>query len=488
MKPTYQQLTHGWLPPFIWFALVLIGNPSVADAVETGPDAWRDKQPAHSAQPKLVLPTFTQTVLSNGLTVLVVEQAQLPLVVLRLVTQGGSALDPSDHHGLSSLVYGMLDEGAGERNALAFSDAVADLGASLSTSSSIDHGAVQISGLSRHQDALMALLSDAVLRPSLAEKDFIRLKSQVLASLEAQRGSPQGLAFMHLPSILYGPSHPLGHPASGTPESVQRVTLKALKAHHQQLLSPARSAFIAVGAISLKEATALAEKHLGRWKGTSTEAAFTLPAVQADPRKEIVFIDKPDSPQTMVILARPLFGRGHPDEDALVLANGVWGGGFASRLNMNLREDKGYTYGAGSRAGFRNNVGNFIAYSALQRVHTVAGLNQFFFELERLPEHPVTTDELHRVKQGLIRSLPGDFDRISNIASAATQIFVYQRPLDDFAQKAVRIETVALDRVQEVALKYLNPEVMKVLMVGDAKTVLPDLKRAKLGSVHVKKP
>ena len=457
--------------------------PQVSQAEKS---SWRSKQPKLGPPPKLVLPAFERAKLDNGLTVLAARQPTLPLVAFQLVTRGGAALDPKDKHGLGQLVYGMLNEGAGDRDALAFSDAVADLGASFSAGCARDRGSVSIAGLARHKPALTALMADAVLRPQLALKDFKRLQARSIASLEAQLGSPRGLAFLRFPSLIYGADHPLGHPPSGTPESLRQTQLNAVKEHHKELLSPERSAFVAVGDITLKEAVQLAKTHFGAWKN-SNKAPFEIPPVKASKRTHIVLLDKAGSPQTMAVLGRPLFGRGHPDEDPLTLANGAWGGSFASRLNMNLREEKGYTYGAGSHVSFRRGVGVFTAYAALQRKFTAAGLKEFFVEFKRLKKEPISPTEITRVKRGIIRGLPGDFEGIGSLASAASEIFAYDLPLDHLVQKAARLEAVPLKSIHKAAEDYFDSNVMKILLVGDTQSILSDLKAMNIGPIQLEK-
>lgn len=449
--------------------------------------SWRLDPPPLGPSPQLVLPTFEKAVLENGLTVLVARLDRLPLVAFQLVTKGGAALDPADAHGLGNLTYGMLDEGAGALDALAFSDALADLGASFSAACGRDRGSASISGLSRHGEALAQLLADAVLRPRMEPASFARLKARTAAGIQARLGSPQGMAFLKLPPLLYGADHPLGHPPSGTLTSVKGITLEAVRAQRGRILDPKRSAFVAVGDVTLASATALARKHFGSW--TAPEAPpLEIPPVAARERESILFIDKPASPQTMVVLGRPLFGRGHAQEQALTLANGAWGGSFSSRLNMNLREEKGYTYGAGSQVSFRNSVGVFVAYAALQRVFSAPGLKEFFVELTDLETKPLDDDEVERVRTGLVRSLPGDFEGVGSLAGAAAQIFAYDLPLDHYAQLAARIEATTGEEVRAAAGAYLDPGVMQVLLVGDAKTVIPALEGLGFAPIQLVEP
>lgn len=448
---------------------------------------WRGEMPALGPTPEINMPTYEREVLDNGLTVLVATLRDLPILSLRLVTRGGAAMDPGGQAGLSSLVYGMLEEGAGERSALEFSDALADLGAGFSSGSARDHGQVALTGLSRVGDDVAAILADAVRRPRLAEEDFERLRGETLAGLEARLGSPHGLAFMVVPGLVYGPEHPYGHPPSGDAKSLAGLSIADVKAHHERLLVPGRSAFVAVGDIDLEGAVALAKKHFGDWPELR-EDPLDIPAVEATERRQIAMVDKAKSPQTMAVIARPLFARGHPDEEALELANGVFGGSFASRLNMTLREDKGYTYGASSNVSFRRGVGVFTAASALQADHGADGIWEMLAELTRISESPPTAEELDRVKKGRIRGLPGDFERVSDLAGVAGQLFVYELPLDWYDHVAERITAVSLERVQAVAKKYLDPEVMTVLLVGDVASTKPKLEERDLGPIEVVAP
>lgn len=457
---------------------VLAASPASAQ------DDWRAERPDVGPPLELTLPAFERAMLDNGMVVLVARIDQLPLVALSLVTKGGAALDPPGRPGLGSLVYGMLDEGAGKRDALAFSDAVADLGASFASGVERDRGSVTAAGLKRHAEALVDLLADAVRRPRFATDAFTRLKARAVAGLQARLGSPTGIAFLRLPAMVYGPSHPLGHPPSGYPASVGAITVEEVQAHHRRLLAPGRSAFLAVGDVTLDEAVTLAKRGFGDWT-VEAPLDLTIPPVEAEPRSKILFVDKPKSPQTMVILARPLFGRGHPDEHALRLANVVFGGGFSSRLNMNLREDKGYTYGAGSQLALRSGVGIFLAYSALQRAYSVPGLQEFFRELRGLRTEPIRAIELARVKRGFVRSLPGDFETVSSLANAAAELFAYDLPLDHYARLADQVRATELSAAREVALRYLDPERMQILIVGDAHTVVPVLKDAGFGPIDV---
>ncbi len=463
--------------------------PAAADSGVAVPasEAWRSERPKAGAPKPPKLPRYDQAVLDNGLTIIVAEVDTVPIVSFSLVTKGGSMLDPKGGAGLASITYELMGESTQALSALEFSDAVADLGASFSSNGDRDRGSVSISGLASNADGMLALLADAALRPRFDPKDFERVKSQTIASLLRRRGSPQGLAFEQVPALIYGEDHPYGHPPTGSVDSVQTLNLDAVKEFFERMMSPKHSALLVAGSMPLAEVKALAEKHLGTWK-RDVEALPEVPAAAPKAREAIVLIDKPGAAQTMTIIGRPLFERGHPDEAALTLANDVYGGSFASRLNMNLREDKAITYGAGSSAAFRQGTGVFIAYSAIRADATALGLKEIFAELEGMTKTPPTEEEVGRARDALIKSLSGTFERSGAIAGAAATLFVYGLPLDYYDKITAKYDAADLASVRAAAAKYFDPSVMQILLVGDAAGIAMEIDKLGLGKLEMQKP
>lgn len=450
-------------------------------------EAWRAERPKVGEPKPPRLPKYEEVKLSNGLTVIVAELDALPVVSFSLVTKGGAMLDPKDGGGLASITYEMIGESTAKLSALEFSDAIADLGASFGSSGDRDRGSVSISGLSRNADGMMALMAAAALTPRFDPADFERVKSQRLASLVRQRGSPQGLAFEQVPALIYGPDHPYGHPPTGSVDSVKTLTLDQAKAFFERMMSPKNSALLAAGSLSVDEVKALAEKHFGAWARDVPELP-KVPAAEAKKREKLILLDKPGAAQTMTIVGRPVFERGHPDEAALTLANDVYGGAFSSRLNMNLREEKAITYGAGSQAAFRQGTGVFLAYSAIRADATAVGLGEIFAELEGMTTKPPTEEEVARARDALIKSLSGTFERSGAIASAASTLFVYGLPLDYYDTITAKYDAADLASVRAAAKKYFDPSVMQVLMVGDSAVIAMELQKLGLGTLEVKTP
>ncbi len=448
---------------------------------------WRSERPAAGTEADLLLPTFERAQLQNGLSIMVASQRHLPLVAFVLVTRGGGATDPKGKAGLTTLAYQMLGEGAGPRDALQFSDAIADLGASFGSSADQDAGYVSVSGLSKNREAMLDLLADAVLRPRLAQRDFDRIKTQSLGNIRRRKAAPQGLAFEYVPAMIYGESHPYGHPVGGTEASVGRMTSSEVKKHLSETLVPGASALIAVGDIDLAEARASAERAFKQWRG-KTRPEVRTPAVEPRNRTAIKIIHKENSPQTMLIVGRPVFGRGHADEIPATIANEILGGSFTSRLNMNLREAKGYTYGASTGITPRRGVGAFLGYTLVRQDATAASLKETLDEVARMQSTPPSAGEVARAKAGIIRSLPGDFETASAAAGASSEIFVYGLPLDHHRTRPARIEAVDEKSVLEVARKYLTEPSLQVLLVGDSAEIEADVAALGLGKVEVIRP
>ncbi len=449
-------------------------------------ESWRKQRPKAGPNPTPVLPVFERATLDNGLTILVSTESSLPLVSFRLVTRGGAALDPEGKAGLASLTYAMLQEGAGDLDLLAFSDRVADLGANFGANSDRDRGSLAISGLVRNAKPMLDLLADAALRPMMSESAFKRRVAQTMAALQRRRGSPQGLAFEAVPALIYGAKHPFGHPPTGTLQTIPNITLPDIKAHHKDLLQPQHSALIATGAITLAEAKAMIEARFGKWTKANTKRA-AIPPVEAKKRTKVVLIHKPKTPQTMVIVGRPLFGRGNPKEAATRVMNSVFGGNFSARLNMNIREAKGYAYGAYSQVAFRDQVGVMIAYASIRQDVTAEGLKVFIDELKGMVSKPPSEAEVKLAKAGMIRGLPGSFDTTTAIAGAASAIFVYGLPLDYYAKIGARYQAISLEAVRKAAVEYTDPSKMQILLVGDLDVIHEKVSALGLGELEIRK-
>lgn len=450
-------------------------------------NAWRAQQPEPGPAPELVLPTFEQTALKNGLTVINSRRADLPLVALQISCAAGSASDPKGKAGLADLAYRMLLEGAGTRDALAYDDAFADLGVSPGVGAGYDSGGLSVTVLASNADAATALFADALMRPRMESEAFERRKTQQLSNLARSLGDPGFLASWASAEVVFGAGHPYGHLTSGTPATMKSLTLADTKRFLSRHVGPRSCAFVTAGAITLAEAEALAQKHLGAWKGTAVPSPKpTPPPVLA--RTALNFVAKPGLNQTIVRAMRPGLAAGDPQEAELELAMTVFGGFFGSRLNMNLREQHGYTYGAFAGASGRKGVGSVIAGSSVRADATGPAMKEFMGEVLGMKSEPITAEELSQAREGLLRAMPGGFTTVSNLAGTAAGLFAQGLPLDHVARTAADIEKADAAAVQAAAERFLQPELLQIILVGDPQIVQTQVTPLELGPLKTLAP
>jgi zinc protease len=465
--------------------------PPTAETPATPPpedaEAFRNEPPRADKPPDLVLPKFEQAKLDNGLTVLVSTRKELPLMFVGMAFASGGSQDAKGKGGLADLTYKMLVEGAGGKDSQALDQAFQDLGVSPSVSVDPDGAFIGVRVLKRNADAALALLTDVVRKPNFAQKDFDRRKKLQLAELVRAMGSPGFLAQQAYLDTVFGAEHPYGHPVSGLPATVEAVTLQDVKGFYQKNVGPRAAALVITGDVTLDEAVALAKKSFGDWKGNAAPPAVP-PTPAAPQRQQLVYVAKPGLDQTVMVLGRPGVAAGHPDEHALQLAMTVFGGFFGSRLNMNLREDKGYSYGAGASIDPRLGVGPLTASSAVRANVTGPALTEFFHEMKGIRERPITEKELAAAREGLIRAIPGEFESVEGLGSSAAQLFWLRLPMDEYARTVEGLEKATPAEVQRVAEAYLGPDAMQVVLVGDPEVIQQQVAPLELGKLTQKQP
>ncbi|HET6922499.1 MAG TPA: pitrilysin family protein, partial [Anaeromyxobacteraceae bacterium] len=354
--------------------------PAAPPAPPPDPEAWRATPPVPGPAVPPRAPEFKRATLPNGLAVYASEQPSLPLVALSIAFRAGSGADPGGKAGLADLTWRLLLEGAGRRDALQLADAFGEMGASPAVTVERDGASFAVTVLPRHAEAALALLAEVAARPRLAAADFERRKRQQLADLAARLGEPPFLAGWALAEAVYGADHPYGHPLSGLPAPVAALSLADARRFHRQNAGPATAAVILAGPVTLDRARAWAEKHLGSWRSPARPPPPPA-ALEATPRREVLLVPKAGLGQTVISLGRPGVPADHPDLEALLVANEVFGGAFTSRLNMNLREQRGYTYGAHSRVEALRGAGLVAAGASVRADVTGDALAQAFLEM-----------------------------------------------------------------------------------------------------------
>ena len=333
-------------------------------------------------------------------------------------------------------------------------------------------------------DAAFEIFSDVALNPSFDEKEITRVRNTRLTQILQQRDNPNTLANKFFFNAVYGGNHPYGYLESGTEESNKSITRDDMMKFWQAGYVPERSALVVAGDITEAELRAMAEKYFAKWAGKGTAAA--RPNTDATTTRRIVIIDKPGSPQTALRIGHIGVARSSTDYVPIEVMNIGLGGLFSSRINMNLREKNGYTYGAFSTFAYRRGPGPFYAGGSVRTDVTAPAVREIFNELERMRTSPVTADELMTAKDAFARSLPGLFETTPQIAGSIAQIFVYDLPLDYYSALPARINAVTAADIQRVAEKYITPNSMIIVAVGDRSKIEQELTKLNLGAIEVR--
>ncbi|MGH9237893.1 MAG: M16 family metallopeptidase [Vicinamibacterales bacterium] len=459
------------------------GEGAGAPAIN-GDEPWRAKQPQAAAAKPVQLPTPQSETLANGLTLILNERRGLPVVAASVVLRTGSDANPLDKPGLANFTAAMLDEGTASRSALQIADQVAQLGATLGTGSSMDATTITGRSLSKNFGALLALMADVTLHPSFPAAELDRQRAQRLGQLVQMRDNPSQVAGQVTAMVLYGDKHPYGYSEIGTEASVKAITRADLSAFWQQNFVANNAALVVAGDISMKELRAMAEKSFGSWqRGTPARPALTNPT-SIPPR--VIIVDKPGSPQTQLRVATIGAARSSPDFRPLQVMNIALGGLFSSRINMNLREKNGYTYGASSQFTFRRAAGPFQVGSGVRTDVTAPSVSEIFKEIRGMVESPMDQAELQRAKDSLANSLAGAFETSADAVANFSNVFIYDLGLDYYTKYAQDVNRVTTDQTLAVSKRYLVPGNMVVIAVGDRKVIEPELAKLNVGMVEIR--
>lgn len=464
-------------------ALVLASVLALPLAAQQGPD--RSKAPAPGPAAELRLPPIQKRALANGLPVWIVEMPKVPVVQVNLLVRAGAAADPAGKYGLASFTSAMLDEGAGTRNALELADAIEYLGININTGSSWDASTVSLFTPVSKLDEALPLMADVALRPTFSEAEVERLRQDRLTSLLQQRDNPSSVATLGFSRLVFGQRHRYGTGAMGNTVSNTEMTASEIRAFHSQYYQPNNAHLIVVGAVKAEQILPQLEKTFGAWK--STGAAPAKPALADATQhaaKQIYLIDRPGAAQSQIRVGWIGVPRSTPDYYVLEVMNTVLGGSFTSRLNQNLRERNGYSYGAGSVFDMRSTSGPFYASSGVQTDKTAEALKEFFNELNAIRQ-PVPTDELERAKNYLALGFPSNFETTGAVASQLSELVVFGLNERTFSEYVGKVQAITAADVERAAKQYIQPDKFAVIVVGDLSKIEAPIRAANLGPVRV---
>ena len=457
--------------------------PATLAAQGTSP--WT-KPPVLPSTPALSVPAVKASALPNGIQLRVVEQHELPLVQVTLTVTGGSRLD-AQTPGIATFMAGMLDEGAGTRDALALQSELAFLGASLFTTADWDRFTVSLKVPVRTLPAALALMSDVVMKPSFRAEEVRRQRDLRLTSLLQARDQPNTLASLAFNQAVFPADHPYARNASGDSVTVATYDSALVRRFYEGAMRPDRANLFVVGDISEEQAKTLLTGHLGGWRATG--AAVPLPAAPATvahpATTRVWLVDKPEAAQSVIMIGWPGVDRTSPDYAALQVMNTLLGGSFTSRLNMNLRETKGYSYGASSGFTWRVVPGPFIASSSVRTNVTDSSLVEIFKELRGVRDALVPAEELDRARAFVELGLPGTLESTSQVAGQMAQLATFGLTLEELPRLVERVRAVTAADVQRVARQYLTPDKAHVVVVGDLATVKAPVEALGLGTATI---
>jgi zinc protease len=443
--------------------------------------AWRATPPKPGAERPLTLPRPAVFTLANGMTVYVVERHELPIVSAQLTTIAGRSANPADRPGLAGLTTALLTEGTEKRGADEIATAAAMLGTDLRAESGSESAALSVTVLSRNLTKGLELIADSAEHPSFPEKELDRVRANRLTALLQEEDDPFQLGLRVGQMALYGPGSQYGYDALGTEASLKGLTREQVAKFHAEHYGPRTVLLELTGDVTAEQARKLAGDAFGAW--TSKAEPCDPVAAPGAPARKVLIVDKPGLPQTTLMTFGLGLDRRSEDYPAATVMNTMLGGLFSSRINMNLREQHGYTYGATSLYWYHRGQGAFLAYAQVRQDVTAPALEQLFKELDGIHTTPLTEDELRRSKDSIIRSLPGNFESAFAVNGQLQEIWLYGLPLDYYSKLPAKVEAVSSADAQKAAEEYVHPENLLVIAVGDKSKIEQGLKDLKLGPV-----
>ncbi|HEX8138858.1 MAG TPA: pitrilysin family protein [Pyrinomonadaceae bacterium] len=461
-------------------ALLLSSAPMLSAFAQSSPsqpmtqtEEFRRQPPAPLPPRALTIPTPYETTLPNGLQLVIVEDDRLPLVSYRLAFRTGTANDPAELPGLTSVMTDMLTEGTETRSSKQIADEVARIGASLSASANSDYTTVAASALSMYGEQILSLMADVSLHPTFPAKELDLHRQNKKQGLIYQRSQAEFLANERLARTLFG-QHPYSR-ISTTPEALDAMTRDRLVAFHRQMFIPNNAVLVVVGDVARAGVVKRLTETFGQWgKGTAVPTEFPAPPARSS--RAIYVVDRPGSAQSNIIIGNAGITRASNDYFPVAVMHTILGATASARLFMNLREAKGYTYGAYTSMDARRSAGWFGSTAEVRTPVTGASLKEFFYELDRIRREPVTEQELNNAKSYLTGVFPIRLETQSGLIDQLVQMKMFGLPADYLQTYNARIQAVTARDVQRVAQSYITPDKAAIVIVGDASAIMEQIK------------
>jgi zinc protease len=457
------------------------------DLVAADSGADRSKPPEPGPPPRAKFPELERATLSNGLKVVLAQRRAIPQVRFDLLLDAGFAADQFALPGTASLAMTMLDEGTQKLGALQISDRLAELGANLGTGSRLDVSSVSLEALRERLDPALELYADVILHPAFRTADLERLRRQRLAQIRREKADPIGMVLRVMPGLLYGARHAYGNSwtGSGTEESAAKITREDLVRFHQTWFKPNHATLVVVGATTMAEIRPKLERLFAGWAPGEVPQK-NIGKVEQSTSPKVYLLDRPGALQSVIIAGNIAPSKSAPNEPAIETMNGVLGSDFGSRLNMNLREDKHWAYGAYSQIPDARGQRLFFAYAPVQTDKTADAMLEIQKELQGIVNgKPITPDELSRAQASLTLTMPGGLETMGALAGAIGDIVTFgldDRYYDTFADK---VRAQSLDSLSAAASETVRPDHLVWVVVGDRSKIEPAIRRLNLGEMHL---
>jgi zinc protease len=446
----------------------------------------RSKEPALGSAMSLNLPPMQKAALSNGLKIVLAERHSAPVVNFSLLVDSGYSSDPANQLGTCSFAQRMLEEGTPTRDSLKIGEELESLSAEFSAGANLDYASVDLNALKVNMDKALGIYADLILHSAFPQKEFARLQKDRLAAIQREKVSPNAMAQRVLPTLLYGTGHPYAGSfvGTGTEASVSKMTREDLAKFHDTWYKPNNATLLIVGDTTLAEITPKLEKLFASWKAGDVPTR-TIPPVP-EPAKDVVYLmDRPGSGQSLIIAAQLAPPYNDPDRVALELVNDIFGGTFSSRINMNLREDKHWSYGVGSRLLPARGERPYFSFSPVQTDKTKESLAELVAEYKNIVgDKPITEAEFKDGQSNATLGLPGSFETVQQLSSAYDTILEYNLPEDYYNTYTQKVLAVTPDTANAIAKKYILPSHLIWLVVGDMSKVEAGIRELNIGEVH----
>jgi len=432
-----------------------------------------------------VFPPVEQFQLANGLKVILVQKHTLPVVEGRLFVDAGSMREPAAKSGLASLTGSLLSEGTGEMDGAAIARAMDALGAQYFTNGTYSIANADVVALKNVFPQALSLAARTVIAPSFPVGEISRVKNRALATYQQTHARTAGLAADAFIRAAFDSTAPFSRPASGTPATISALTRDDVVNWHRTMYAPSAATLLLVGDLTPTEARSIAQQAYGSWTGTRTAPATVENPIRPSSGTRVILVDRPGSVQSSIIIGQPGFRATDPDYLSMVALNHVFGGGFSNRVNLNLREKHGYTYGAGSTLDLRPGSGAFRVSSEVRTNATDSALVEVVNEYKRIVAEPVPAAELHGSVNNLVSGFPSSVQSVQQLTNRIQQLIIWGLPADYFATYRERLAAVTPEDVRTAATTRLTPNNLIVVVAGDLSKIEAPIRARNLGAVEV---